>query len=540
MASLASSNTCLPATLAGLMKSWKIKTDLTAIFDGIGLVEPSDLYDLEDDDVDMICGHLLKLEANRFRKGFKAILPVATNVVQVQDRTLPMLDVASLMARVKTANEANDCKGVVDAMREGSSTEVVVKEGLDMLRQLMRDESVGKEKAELHRTMLRFLDGIPLVMEVMQMHGASSGVAETGCAVLSAFAVNNDNRKIIGESDGIATILNMIVTHGTSSAGIAENGCHALWNLALNNNNNKKTIQEAGGIEMILRMLVTHGTSSAGVAENGCGALCVLSTNSVCSSSIAGTGGIAVILSAMEKHAALDAGVALQGRCALVQIAYKNADNRKNVREMGGIAMIFRLMHGISDAGVAQRYCDALCALAHYQTDSSKITMILEMMEKVGTSSTEVARVGCVALKNYTLYQRGRLNIDNQKIIGEKGGIEMILSMMRTHGVSNAKIAGVGCCALWFIACGHTHNKKRIGEAGGIVMILRLMEEHGASHAEIARCGCGVLSELADNTDNKRKILAATGVSIVERMKLTWASDKKVQKQADSALGKLR
>ena len=72
MASVASSST--PSTLAGLMKGWKIKTDLTASFDQIGLEEPSDIYDLEEEDVETICKELKKLEANRFRKGYQAMI----------------------------------------------------------------------------------------------------------------------------------------------------------------------------------------------------------------------------------------------------------------------------------------------------------------------------------------------------------------------------------------------------------------------------------------------------------------------------------
>ena len=41
-----------------------------------------------------------------------------------------------------------------------------------------------------------------------------------------------------------------------------------------------------------------------------------------------------------------------------------------------------------------------------------------------------------------------------------------------------------------------------------------------------------------NNADNKRKILAANGVPMVERMKSTWSSNAaEVQKQANGALG---
>jgi hypothetical protein len=59
---------------------------------------------------------------------------------------------------------------------------------------------------------------------------------------------------------------------GASNAEVAENGCFALTNLAVDVDNQKR-ITEAGGIAMILRMLDVHGESNAGVARDGCGAL---------------------------------------------------------------------------------------------------------------------------------------------------------------------------------------------------------------------------------------------------------------------------
>ena len=71
-------------------------------------------------------------------------------------------------------------------------------------------------------------------------------------------------------------------------------------------------------------------------------------------------------------------------------------------------------------------------------------------------------------------------------------------------------------------------------------MILRMMEVHGVSNALVAEYGCAALYNLAiNNADKKRKILAANGVSMVERMKATWASNKGVQAMAHGALREL-
>ena len=116
----------------------------------------------------------------------------------------------------------------------------------------------------------------------------------------------------------------------------------------------------------------------------------------------------------------------------------------------------------------------------------------------------------------------------------------MILRMMEVHGASNAEVAEKGCAALMNLANNNADNRKRIGEAGGIAMILSMMEQHGESNATVAEEGCGALWLLACIADNKRKILAADGVSMVERMKSKWKRKKGVKKCANNALRRLR
>ena len=123
-----------------------------------------------------------------------------------------------------------------------------------------------------------------------------------------------------------------------------------------------------------------------------------------------------------------------------------------------------------------------------------------------------------------------------------------------TEASNTGTVADYGCAALASLACNNADNKKSIAEAGGIAMILSMMEQHGVSNAEVAKTGCWALWNLiADapntevigatgriNVENKRKILAANGVSMVERMKATWASNEDVQEMAGGALAILR
>ena len=164
-------------------------------------------------------------------------------------------------------------------------------------------------------------------------------------------------------------------------------------------------------------------------------------------------------------------------------------------------------------------------------TEANDCKGVVDAMRE-GLFSEVVVGKGIVALLSFASF-----NADNQKRIAEVGGIEMILSMMEKHGESNAEVARAGCGALGNLAA-NAANQKRIAEVGGIEMILSMMEKHGESDAGVARAGCDALWSLSYN--NKRKILAANGVSMVERMKSKWASNEGVQTIAEGALGNLR
>ena len=190
-------------------------------------------------------------------------------------------------------------------------------------------------------------------------------------------------------------------------------------------------------------------------------------------------------------------------------------------------AMSRGIREGASNAGVAKYGCRALSTLINNNLDNQKriaeaggIPMILRMLDVHGASNAGVAEEGCGALMNLACN-----NVDNRKSIGEAGGIAMILKMLDVHGASNAGVARLGCGALLNLA--NADNQKRIGEAGGI-------------NAGVAEQRCGALRSLANNADNKRKIVAANGVSMVERMKSTWTSNAGVQKYANGALAILR
>ena len=322
------------------------------------------------------------------------------------------VNMEGLVAKIVAAREDNDCKDVVDTMREGLYSEVVVGKGLEAVVLLCenyftqsqispgmrvrcrwksmsgsfysatiaslnndgtyvihyedgdQDASVSLNRLS-NNEMPRIFEesgGIPLLVEMLEEHGETSAeVAKNGLGVLKNLSTNDDIKKRIAEADGIVMILRMIEVHGASDAVVAKNGCGALKSLALGNADNKKRIGEAGGIAMILRMLDVHGESNAEVAKNGCGALMNLAINADNKKRIGEAGGIAMILSMLDVHGESNAGVANNGCGALMNLAANNADNKSKILAANGVSMVERMKSTwASNEGVKTNANDAL------------------------------------------------------------------------------------------------------------------------------------------------------------------------------------
>ena len=380
-----------------------------------------------------------------------------------------------LVAKIVAAREDNDCKDVVDTMREGLYSEVVVGKGLEAVVLL----------CEKHFTQSQISSGMRVRCRWKSMSGSFYRA--------TIASLNDDGTYVIHYEDG------------DQDASVSLN--------RLSNDEIPRIFEESGRIPLLVEMLEEHGERSAEVAKNGLGVLKNLSTNDDIKKRIAEAGGIGMILRMMEVYGASDAVVAEDGCAALKSLACNDNNIRNSIAEAGGIEMI------------------------------------VSVMKKHGESNAEFAKQGCWALQNLA-----RGNADIKIRIAEAGGIAIILSMIQVHGASNAEVAEYGCGALRNLADNNADNKKRIGEAGGNAMVLSMIETHGESSSVVAEQGCAALWNLiADaptveifgetgsiNAENKRKILAANGESLVERMKSTWASNEGVQKMADGALAILQ
>ena len=80
MSSLATTDAISSTALSELMKKWKIRSDIVPALVAFGVEIPSDIVDLEPSDVEELIesGSLKRVEANRFRKSYNAMVGAAS------------------------------------------------------------------------------------------------------------------------------------------------------------------------------------------------------------------------------------------------------------------------------------------------------------------------------------------------------------------------------------------------------------------------------------------------------------------------------
>ena len=109
-------------------------------------------------------------------------------------------------------------------------------------------------------------DGIGRLLAALDKHADHAGVVEQACgAVRNLASKNADNKVLIAKEGGIPLTLAALDNHA-EHAGVVEQACGAVWNLAANAEN-KVLIAEAGGIRRLLAALDNHA-EHAGVVRS--------------------------------------------------------------------------------------------------------------------------------------------------------------------------------------------------------------------------------------------------------------------------------
>jgi hypothetical protein len=94
----------------------------------------------------------------------------------------------------------------------------------------------------------------------MRQHTGAAGVQEQGCAVLWNLAFNAASKAAIAGAGGVHLVLTAMECHA-DAVSMQEQGCMVLRNLAADNAANKAAIVRAGGRDMVSAAKRWHGAN---------------------------------------------------------------------------------------------------------------------------------------------------------------------------------------------------------------------------------------------------------------------------------------
>ena len=273
------------------------------------------------------------------KRGFGVLKMFSCNTTNLR-APFSKISLTNLLETIQTAEAANDCKSVVNAMKEeGESNQEVAFSGITALYNLANNNSNNK-------LCIASEGGIPIILNLMRCHGPSNAlIAKEGCHVLSKLAANNnENRSAIATEGGISVVISMLQTHASDSLAVAKDGIFALGTLAFKNTSSKASIAAEGGIQVILGLMRSHGLNmdapDAFVASYGCQALRNIGTLVQNQTIIAAEGGIPIILDSMRQHGGSKTEVATNG-CRILRNLGGSSQNKVIINdENDGISVV--------------------------------------------------------------------------------------------------------------------------------------------------------------------------------------------------------
>eukprot|EP00742_Colponemidia_sp_Colp-10_P002373 GILJ01002530.1.p1 GENE.GILJ01002530.1~~GILJ01002530.1.p1 ORF type:complete len:385 (+),score=57.92 GILJ01002530.1:270-1424(+) len=192
------------------------------------------------------------------------------------------------------------------------------------------------------------------MMQICNQHVALPNFQQIGCSKIGNLALQEDFRIQVGNSGGIAVVLNAMRTH-VDNATVQEEACKTLVVLArplggaegksfvgrediLTNVN---AIGQQGGVHLVLEAMKNH-PHSAVVQANGCWALVNLALVTNHKILIVEQNGVSLILNAMRNHPN-EAEVQYRACFVLVNLAIPEA-NKSMIVDQGGIALVIAAM----------------------------------------------------------------------------------------------------------------------------------------------------------------------------------------------------
>ena len=333
-------------------------------------------------------------------------------------------------------------------------------------------------------TLLGGVGACEAVLPILAQHPASEAVAQWVCRAIGSLAENQSNKKILGASSACEviiaalqrhvaneTLLSVVLMRNTSSAGVAQWGCAAIYFLARGSGKleeeYRRKLVAAGACEAVAKALVKYSEVEA-VAHSCCRAVVVIVEGKEREEFAARLGNLGVCSTVVDSLHLFPSSipVAKWGCRAVAVLAECFEGNVGRLVAAGCCEVVPVAMqaHQTSEA-VAGAGCDALTSLAANSSSGYAARLghtgacesVVSVLRR-HSSNADVIERGCRAMANLALVK------GNSSWFGPAGACDALLRVQRLHP-SNESLAA----AAWLAAgslCIDDNNKHRLGQAG--------------------------------------------------------------------------
>lgn len=391
------------------------------------------------------------------------------------------------------------------------------------------------------------------LVSVLMRHRKNETVCEACCRAI--FSLKEQNI-LLGAAGACEAVLPILAQHPGSEA-VAQWVCRAIGSLA-EDLNNKKILGASSACEVITAALQRHvanesllsvvlmrNTSSAGVAQWGCAAMYFLARGrgkleEEYRRKLVAAGACEAVAKALVKYSEVEA--VAQTCCRAVVVLAEGKDKEAHAARLGSLGVCSTIVDSLhlfpSSIPVAKWGCRAVAVLAD-SCEANVVRLVaagccevVPVAMQAHQTSEAVAGAGCDALTSLA----ANVKSGYAARLGHTGACESVVSVLRRH-MGNADVVERGCRAMANLAL-VKGNSSWFGPAGACDALLKVQQSHPNNATLAAAAWLAAGSLCVDNNNRHRLGQAGACEQVVDSMRvlLQYAA---VAKAAGAAIGKV-
>ena len=285
-----------------------------------------------------------------------------------------------------------DCQGmevIVEGMKLHSASEVLQQKSCNVLLELC--------KIDINRRISARIGVVEIVLDIIRSHKSDCYGATYACLVLCRLSLDEEGRRLIGDSDGIGLLCN-IIGDACTSEFLKGTTCMTLGCVCLDNPKNKRAAGIMDAIGVLSNAMKNH-YASEDVQRHACETLAFLCSDHTNKTLARNAGAISITIAAMNIHKT-STEVQIHGCYALGRICKDHSSNKSSVvvKENAIPTIVKAMRSNMSSETLQQRGCMALLCMCDGNDDNKRaarrcgaLSIIKRIKRKYESSSIDTS-----------------------------------------------------------------------------------------------------------------------------------------------------